>query len=109
LHDERRPKRYERRRRARGSRRNRNRHFRKGIPKMPPNKRAPACDRGNAHFNNLVPDHGTKTASAQEQDVLWQQLAVQHEQRRLILDALEAINSKLAALLDIAMRKGTLP
>jgi hypothetical protein len=43
-----------------------------------------------------------------EREALWHALAVQHQQRALMLATLEAINSKLAALLDIAMRKGGL-
>ena len=54
-------------------------------------------------------NNGAKPAPAQEREALWHALAVQHQQRALMLAALEAINAKLAALLDIAMRKGGLP
>jgi hypothetical protein len=37
---------------------------------MPPNGHAPACDRGNAQFNNLVPDNGVNPAPAQEHESL---------------------------------------
>jgi hypothetical protein len=57
------------------------------------------------------PDSDTDRAIAQfqtEREALWHALAVQHQQRALILESLQSINSKLAALLDIAMRKGGL-
>jgi hypothetical protein len=33
-------------------------------------------------------------------------LAVQHQQRAMMLEALESLNAKLDALIDLAMRKG---
>ena len=41
---------------------------------------------------------------------MWHQLAVQHEQRRLILAELQSINAKLAILVDAMLRneRGTL-
>jgi|Kansoi300Nextera_1026150.scaffolds.fasta_scaffold80141_1 hypothetical protein len=52
---------------------------------------------------------GAITRFQTEREALWHALAVQHQQRSLILTALESIDAKLAALLDIAMRKGGLP
>jgi hypothetical protein len=44
-----------------------------------------------------------------EREAMWHALAVQHQQRLMMLNCLESINRKLDALLDIALSKGGLP
>jgi hypothetical protein len=80
----------------------------------PPKRKARPAGHQNALTltQSSAANNGANGATAQfriEREALWHALAVQHEQRRLMLAALQSINSKLAALLDIAMRKGGLP
>ncbi len=41
-----------------------------------------------------------------EREILMHALAVQHQQRAMMLEALQSLNAKLEALIDLAMRKG---
>ena len=44
-----------------------------------------------------------------EREALWHALATQHLQRLRVIKLLEAIDAKLSALLDLALRKGGRP
>jgi hypothetical protein len=41
-----------------------------------------------------------------EREILMHALAVQHQQRAMMLEGLQSLNAKLDALMDLAMRKG---